>query len=68
MTTIISITLSTYKVGTYTMHKATETLDSIDSSIETGVIGIGRTESEALENYELNKAKGFNCHEHLAFA
>jgi hypothetical protein len=68
MKTIISITLSTYKVGTYTMHKATETLETVDSSTETGIVGIGRTESEAFENYEYNKAQGFNCHENLAFA
>jgi hypothetical protein len=67
-TSIISITLSTYKIGTYTMHKAVETIETINSSVETGIIGIGRTESEAVENYEQNKASGSNCHEHLAFA
>jgi hypothetical protein len=67
-TSIISITLSTYKLGVYTMHKAVETIETINSSVETGIIGIGRTESEAVENYEQNKAIGSNCHEHLAFA
>lgn len=65
---ITSITLSTYKLGTYTMHKATETLDSINSSTETGIVGIGRTEEEAIENYEQNKMQGRNCFEHLAIA
>jgi hypothetical protein len=69
MTTFItSLTLSTYKLGAYTMHKATETIETINSSTETGIVGIGRTESEAIENYEQNKASGSNCYEHLAFA
>jgi hypothetical protein len=50
------------------MHKAVETIETINSSTETGIVGIGRTESEAIENYEQNKASGSNCHEHLAFA
>lgn len=67
-TSIISITLSTYNLGAYTMHKATETLDSINSSAETGIVGIGRTEEEAMENYEQNKKSGANCFERLAIA
>jgi hypothetical protein len=65
---IISLTLSTYPLGAYKMHKVTETLDSINSSTETGVVGIGRTEDEAMENYEQNKMSGANCFEHLAVA
>jgi hypothetical protein len=67
-TSIISITLSTYKLGAYTMHKATETIEAINTSIETGIYGIGRTEDEAIENYRQNKSNGSNCFEHLAFA
>jgi len=67
-TSIISITLSTYKLGAYTMHKATETIEAINSSIETGISGVGRTEDEAIENYLQNKSTGSNCFEHLAFA
>lgn len=65
---IISLTLSTYVLGTYTMHKATETLESFNLSTETGVVGIGRTEEEAVENYDQNKMSGANCFEHLAIA
>jgi hypothetical protein len=65
---IAFITLSTYELGAYTMHKATETIETINSSAETGIVGIGRTESEAIENYEQNKASGSNCYEHLALA
>jgi hypothetical protein len=50
------------------MHKAVETIETINLSVETGIIGIGRTESEAVENYEQNKAIGSNCFEHLALA
>jgi len=67
-TSIISLTLSTYKLGAYTMHKAVETIETINSSVETGIIGIGRIESEAIENYEQNKSNGFNCFNHLASA
>ena len=67
MQTIISLTSSTYKVNTYTMHKLTETLDSFNSSVETGIVGIGRTEDEAFENYQQNKALGKNEFEHLNF-
>lgn len=67
-TSITSITLSTYKLGAYTMHKAVETIENINSSVETGIVGIGRTEYEAIENYEQNKANGSNCFDHLAFA
>lgn len=67
-TSIISLTLSTYKLGTYTMHKAVETIETINSSTETGIVGIGRTEYEAIENYEQNKASESNCFEHLAIA
>jgi hypothetical protein len=67
-TSITSITLSTYKLGTYTMHRAVETIETINSSTETGIIGIGRTESEAVENYEQNKASASNCFEHLVIA
>ncbi len=65
---IKSLTLSTYRLGAYKMHKVTETLDSLDSSIETGIVGIGRNEEEALENYEQNKISGTNSYEHLATA
>jgi hypothetical protein len=67
-TSITSLTLSTYKLGAYTMHKAVETIETINSSVETGIVGIGRTEYEAIENYEQNKANGSNCFDHLAFA
>jgi hypothetical protein len=50
------------------MHKAVETIETINSSVETGIIGIGRTESEAVENYEQNKASASNCFEHLVIA
>jgi phosphoribosylcarboxyaminoimidazole (NCAIR) mutase len=50
------------------MHKATETLESFNLSTETGVVGIGRTEEEAVENYDQNKMSGANCFEHLAIA
>lgn len=67
-TSITSLTLSTYKLGTYTMHRAVETIETINSSIETGIVGIGRNEYEAIENYEKNKANGLNSYDHLAFA
>ena len=50
------------------MHRAVETIETINSSTETGVVGIGRTEYEAIENYEKNKANGLNSYDHLAFA